>query len=149
MHATSVKTEDVGSSDFLTRSSSNDNKDKGKGSHVKAEVMEEIKGNVEERMITIKPEENSRSLDLSGDANFWERQAYWDEFDLKNYHGKVLHENGEEGVYEVECGSDYLPKDKGKYRTTKKRYDEGLREAIEEMVNNLTPGHLAMQSHSS
>ena len=35
MHATSVKTEDVGSSDFLTRSSSNDNKDKGKGSHVK------------------------------------------------------------------------------------------------------------------
>ena len=35
MHATSVKTEDVGSSDFLTRSSSNDNKEKGKGSHVK------------------------------------------------------------------------------------------------------------------
>ena len=97
--------------------------------------MEEIKGNVEVKMITIKPEENSRSLDLSGDADFWERQAYWDEFDLKNYHGKVLRmyekegckyviyqrkdENGEEGVYEVECGSDYLPKDKGKYRTTK------------------------------
>ena len=97
--------------------------------------MEEIKGNVEVKMITIKPEENSQSLDLSGDVEFWERQAYWDEFDLKNYRGKVLrmyekeghryliyqrkNENGEEGVYETECDTKYMPKGKETYLTTK------------------------------